>query len=79
MNDIMFNTAKPRIVVPTIPVTTPALWKASGMARKPPPIVALTMCISASMFLVRAKRTLCRREPRTIKYAKQVIILNVIR
>lgn len=52
MNDIMFNTARPRIIVPTIPVTIPALWKASGMARNPPPTVALTMCIRASLFLV---------------------------
>jgi len=51
MHDIMFNTERPRIAVPTMPITIPMLWKASGMAKKPPPMVAFTMCISASLLL----------------------------
>jgi len=51
MHDIMFNTEMPSITVPTIPITMPMLWKASGIARKPPPMVAFTMCISASLLL----------------------------
>lgn len=51
MQDIMFNTAMPSITVPTMPITMPMLWKASGIAKKPPPMVAFTMCISASLLL----------------------------
>lgn len=51
MHDIMFNTEMPSIAVPTTPITIPMLWKASGMAKNPPPIVAFTICISASLFL----------------------------
>lgn len=51
MDDIIFNTERPRNNVPIVPTKSPALWNASGMARNPPPIVAFTICIKASKFL----------------------------
>lgn len=51
MDDIIFNTAMPMTTVPTTPMAHPTLRKASGMAKQPPPMVALIKCTIASLFL----------------------------
>lgn len=51
IKDIMFKTEIPRIKVPIEPTNSPALLNASGMAKNPPPIVDLIMCIMADKFL----------------------------
>lgn len=66
MNDAMFNTINPMTKVPTTPNTTPAWWKASGMARNPPPMVALIMCTIASMFLFKWMSTTTIKKARIL-------------
>lgn len=54
MKDIIFNTAIPKTIVPMDPISNPALWNASGIAKKPPPMVDLIMCMRAETFLYAA-------------------------
>jgi len=54
IKDIMFKTEIPRTKVPIEPTNNPALLNASGMAKNPPPMVDLIICIMASKFLYAA-------------------------